>query len=105
MLGDEAAMAAYQRINDSYTVNEPAFYSGNSLVPDDHGTSHTSILAPNGDAVSVTSTINFRCVEDVGNRYSMFKMFASFLGLEADFSPLPPASYSMTKWMTFPSPT
>ena len=66
MLGDETVMAAYQKINDSYTVNEATFYSGNSFAPDDHGTSQTSVLGPNGDAVSVTSTINFRCVE-IGN--------------------------------------
>ena len=62
MLDDETATAAYQRINDSYTVNDATFYRGNFFAPDDHGTAQTSVIAPNGDAVSVTSTINFRCV-------------------------------------------
>ena len=62
MLDDETATAAYRRINDSYTVNDATFYRGNFFAPDDHGTAQTSVIAPNGDAVSVTSTINFRCV-------------------------------------------
>ena len=65
MMGDNMTMAAYHQIKDDYTVNEPTFYSGNSYVPDDHGTSHTSVIAPNGDAVSATSTINYKCASMV----------------------------------------
>ena len=60
-MGDNMTMAAYHQIKDDHTVNEPTFYSGNSYVPDDHGTSHTSVIAPIGDAVSATSTINYKC--------------------------------------------
>ena len=60
MMDEETAKTAYQKINDSHTVNDAAFYSGNVFTPDDHGTSQTSVIAPNGDAVSATSTINFR---------------------------------------------
>lgn len=44
-------------INDSTTYNQ-SYYGPSLLMNMDHGTSHTSILAPNGDAVSFTSTIN-----------------------------------------------
>ena len=65
MLDDQTANAAYQRINDSYTVNEATFYDGKFFASDDYGTGQTSVIAPNGDAVSVTSTINLRCVENI----------------------------------------
>ena len=58
MLGDRMAMAAFQKINDSYTVNNASFYGADYITPIDHGTAHTSVLAPNGDAVAVTSTVN-----------------------------------------------
>ena len=51
-------MAAFQKINDSYTVNNASFYGADYITPIDHGTAHTSVLAPNGDAVAVTSTVN-----------------------------------------------
>ena len=53
-----SAMLAKAKINDTSTVNDPSFYGGAFLAPTDAGTSHTSVLAPNGDAVSVTSTVN-----------------------------------------------
>ena len=52
------AYEKYNMINDSYTVNDPQFYGANFYEPNDHGTSHISVVAPNGDAVAATSTIN-----------------------------------------------
>ncbi|CAH0564902.1 unnamed protein product [Brassicogethes aeneus] len=45
-------------ISDTETSQDPAHYGAVTLQPDDHGTAHISVLAPNGDAISVTSTIN-----------------------------------------------
>ena len=58
MMSPVSSIHAKSQINDSSTVNDPSFYGGSFFGPNDAGTSHTSILAPNGDAVSVTSTIN-----------------------------------------------
>jgi gamma-glutamyltranspeptidase/glutathione hydrolase/leukotriene-C4 hydrolase len=63
MTSDSVAYATYLRINDTHTVNDPTFYNGVFWNPDDQGTSHTCVVAPNGDAVSVTSTINLRYEE------------------------------------------
>ena len=42
------------------TKENPEFYGADMSSPaEDHGTAHISILAENGDAVSVTSTINY----------------------------------------------
>ena len=60
MMSPESSIDARLHINDSSTVNDPRFYGASFLPPTDAGTSHTSVLAPNGDAVSVTSTINGR---------------------------------------------
>ena len=46
-------------INDLQTYNDTDHYGAHFYSPSDHGTSHTSVVAPNGDAVAVTSTINF----------------------------------------------
>lgn len=46
------------KISDTTTFNDVEYYGANFSVPDDHGTSHISILGANGDALSITSTIN-----------------------------------------------
>lgn len=48
------------KINDSFTSNDPEFYGAVTYQPDDHGTSHVSVLDGDGMAVSATSTINLR---------------------------------------------
>jgi gamma-glutamyltranspeptidase/glutathione hydrolase/leukotriene-C4 hydrolase len=47
-----------EKIFDNQTFNDPDYYGAELFVPDDHGTAQVSVIAPNGDAVSVTSTIN-----------------------------------------------
>jgi len=60
LTSEEAAFDTFKKINDSATVNDPKYYGGEFQLHEDHGTSHTSVLAPNGDAVAVTSTVNLR---------------------------------------------
>jgi gamma-glutamyltranspeptidase/glutathione hydrolase/leukotriene-C4 hydrolase len=52
------AMETYLKIDDTFTVNNASYYGADYFTPDDDGTTHLSIIAPNGDAVAVTSTIN-----------------------------------------------
>ena len=53
------AEQTFAKINDSYTSNDPNYYGLQvNYVPEDHGTSHISVLDGNGLAVSVTSTVN-----------------------------------------------
>lgn len=47
------------KIDDIKTFHDHKYYSMKFLAPDDHGTSHVSIIAANGDAISVTSSINY----------------------------------------------
>ena len=56
-LGDDLR----QEIKDNRTYNNVSYYA--SFYSDaDYGTTHLAVLAENGDAVSVTSTINHRLV-------------------------------------------
>ncbi|KAL0883007.1 hypothetical protein ABMA27_016494 [Loxostege sticticalis] len=48
-----------QKINDSSTSNDTSYYGATVYNKDDAGTAHISIIAGNGDAVSITSSINF----------------------------------------------
>ena len=45
------------KISDSAT-HEQSYYGERFHVPLKTGTTHLTVLAPNGDAVSVTSTVN-----------------------------------------------
>ena len=47
------------RIDDWKTYNDSDHYGADFYSPEDHGTSHISVVAPNGDAVAVTTTVNF----------------------------------------------
>ncbi|KAF7272751.1 hypothetical protein GWI33_014504 [Rhynchophorus ferrugineus] len=58
LLSKSYAEEVRANISDVSTSQDPSFYGADSISVDDHGTAHISILAPNGDAVSVTSTIN-----------------------------------------------
>lgn len=48
-----------ENINDTTTYNNPLHYGAKYDVSDDKGTSHISVLAPNGDAIAVTTSVNF----------------------------------------------
>ncbi|KAJ8927316.1 hypothetical protein NQ314_020230 [Rhamnusium bicolor] len=48
-----------QYIFDNQTFQDPSYYGANTTLVEDYGTAHISVLAPNGDAVAITSTINF----------------------------------------------
>lgn len=45
-------------IMDNTTRMDYQYYGGNFEVKEDHGTANMAVLAPNGDAITVTSTIN-----------------------------------------------
>lgn len=55
------------KINDEKTFGDFEHYgaTANASVLVDHGTGHISILAPNGDAVAITSTINYMSVNTI----------------------------------------
>ncbi|XP_018917065.2 glutathione hydrolase 1 proenzyme isoform X2 [Bemisia tabaci] len=55
---DEYANETFHQIRDDKTFDDPQHYGATLASKDDSGTAHISILAPNGDAVSVTSTVN-----------------------------------------------
>ena len=55
----EHAELIHNLIRDDKTFNDFEHYGANNSVIVDHGTGHISILAPNGDAVALTSTINY----------------------------------------------
>ncbi|XP_047991871.1 glutathione hydrolase 1 proenzyme-like isoform X1 [Leguminivora glycinivorella] len=55
----EYGMEIRSRINDSMTSNDSSIYGAEVYQQPDAGTAHISIIASNGDAVSVTSSINY----------------------------------------------
>ena len=52
-----------RNIEDNRTYKDVSYYARAPSYTDvDYGTTHLAVLAKNGDAVSVTSTINYRFV-------------------------------------------
>nr|CAH7726908.1 unnamed protein product [Callosobruchus chinensis] len=60
MLSKDYAKELRSYIYDKNTFDNVAYYGANTTFEEDHGTAHICVLAPNGDAVAVTSTINGR---------------------------------------------
>lgn len=58
MTSDAYAEDIRKRIQDDRTSNSPKEYGAVFYNQEDHGTAHISVLGENGDAVSVTSTVN-----------------------------------------------
>lgn len=54
----EFADSLVARIDINRTFDDPKHYDAECEMADDHGTAHVSVLAANGDAVSLTSSIN-----------------------------------------------
>ena len=60
MTNETFAELLRQKIWDNQTHSNASYYRGNFHFEEDYGTSHLSVLSPNGDAVGLTSTINFQ---------------------------------------------
>lgn len=45
-------------IEDDRTFNDYAHYGANFTFVEDHGTANIVVIAPNGDAIAATGTIN-----------------------------------------------
>lgn len=60
----DTAQEMRSRINDYATYPPPYYEQDLEYSPFGEGTSHLSVLAENGDAVAVTSTINTQYVSE-----------------------------------------
>ena len=61
MLKPQLADKLHKLIQDDLTHDNVSYYA-RFFSDADYGTTHLAVLAKNGDAVSVTSTINYRLV-------------------------------------------
>lgn len=57
MLSDKCVVNEYIERIDENRIYPPSYYGSENFVID-NGTAHTSLIAPNGDAVAITSSIN-----------------------------------------------
>lgn len=58
LTSDQYADSIREKILENQTFNDPGHYGAVFYTKGNHGTAHISILGENGDAVSVTSTVN-----------------------------------------------
>lgn len=54
----EYAKVIFEKISDNSTNNDPKYYGGVIYNKEEHGTAHISVISEEGDAVSVTSSVN-----------------------------------------------
>ncbi|CAG9862683.1 unnamed protein product [Phyllotreta striolata] len=59
MLSKKYAESIRSQISLNSTQTNASYYGADTNLPDDHGTANICILAPNGDAITVTSTTNY----------------------------------------------
>lgn len=59
LLSTEYAKKIARKIEDTRTFSDLRVYDCNSTTPSNQGTSHFSIMNANGDAISLTSSINY----------------------------------------------
>ncbi|RZF36565.1 hypothetical protein LSTR_LSTR010676 [Laodelphax striatellus] len=50
--------AVREKVHDDWTSQDHSYYGAKFDLTEDHGTANMVVLGPNGDAVSVTSTVN-----------------------------------------------
>ena len=62
MIGQQLGDHLHKKIKDNGTYNNVSYYA-RFYSDEDHGTTHLAVLAKNGDAVSLTSSINYRFVQ------------------------------------------
>ena len=59
LLSEKVAKATKDNISDVMTMDDPSKYGAEYSATEDHGTAHIAVIGPKGDAVSITSTINY----------------------------------------------
>ncbi len=58
MLDPKFAKDIRSKIEDDRTYQDFEHYGAEFSTPEDHGTAHISVIAPNGDAIALTTSIN-----------------------------------------------
>ncbi|XP_065365119.1 glutathione hydrolase 1 proenzyme [Calliphora vicina] len=58
LISEEFAKDIRSLIYDNRTFEDMTYYGANFTIEEDHGTANMAVLAENGDAVTVTSTVN-----------------------------------------------
>lgn len=58
MTSESFAKELINLVNDNKTESDKVFYGAKYTAAEDHGTASMSVIHPNGDAVSITSTLN-----------------------------------------------
>ncbi|TMW45994.1 hypothetical protein DOY81_008925, partial [Sarcophaga bullata] len=58
LISQEFADKIRELIHDNKTFNDMSYYGANFTIEEDHGTANMAVLADNGDAITITSTVN-----------------------------------------------